>query len=334
MARARIARGDKCPKRVDADLAAIEAALARALAAVERVEEAERILDALDAEASTRTGSTEHGALDGEGALLRAAAVARSVATLRRAEAAMLAARTAEEEANRHKAAFLATVSHELRTPLTAVVGYSAMLELTLAGHGLAEEAADAAQIARSSQQLIAIVNDLLDAAQLGAAKVPLNPAWIELGPLVADVVAQVSPLAAPGVVVSTEVRPGLGLVGDETRLRQVMINLVGNAVKFTGAGRVVVSARETHDGVEISVADTGIGIAPYELPHVFEAFHQAESSAWRRYGGTGLGLAIAKQLVDLHGGTIRAESRVGFGTTMTVVLPVPLSGAVALNAT
>jgi signal transduction histidine kinase len=338
LARARLRRGDADPEAIDAELAAAESALARVLAAIEQVEEAERILDRVSGggggDVATIVSRLGPNPLDGQGAVARAAAVARTVAALRLTEAAAVAARAAAEDAHRVKSALLTTTTHELRTPLTAIIGYASLLEGSLGAVGRDSDARDAAQITRSAEHLNALVNDLLDAAKIQAGKLTLHVEGVDLGTLVAEVVAQMSPVGdAKGISLKTDVPAALQVAADALRLRQVLFNLVGNAVKFTDRGTVTVTARPIVGGVEVTVADTGIGISPEALPHVFDEFRQADAATTRRFGGTGLGLSIARRLVELHGGTIRANSTPGAGSTFTVMLPVSVAPAGALAA-
>ncbi len=239
--------------------------------------------------------------------------------------AALRTAKEAAEAADRLKSGFLSTMSHELRTPLNAILGYA---ELLLGGFGgplSPDQAGDVRQIVVGAERLLALVNDVLDLARIEAGGVELEPETVALREAVADVAAELAPQAsAKGLSVVADVPDGLVARVDRRRLHQVLLNLAGNAVKFTERGEVRFSARPVADGVEVAVADTGIGISPQSLPHVFDEFRQAESGTTRRFGGTGLGLAIVRKLVEAHGGSVRAESSPGVGSTFTVVLPAP----------
>nr|MBA3414953.1 HAMP domain-containing histidine kinase [Chloroflexia bacterium] len=241
----------------------------------------------------------------------------------KRVEAELRAAKEAAEEANRLKSAFLSTMSHELRTPLNAVVGYAHLLLDGLDGPLTPRQAEDVERIAEGGAHLMSLIDDVLDLSRIEAGALDLEPERVLLEEVVSQVVAQVGPqAAAKGLVVAVAVPAGLVVEADPQRLRQVLLNLVGNAVKFTERGGVTISARATAAGLECAVADTGIGIAPEIVPHVFDEFRQADSSTTRRYGGSGLGLAITKRLVELHGGTVGVASEPGVGTTFTVRLP------------
>jgi PAS domain S-box-containing protein len=253
----------------------------------------------------------------------------QDVTERKRAEAELRAAKEAAEEASRLKSGFLSTMSHELRTPLTAIMGYA---ELMLGAKLGPIEEADAAQISRSARHLLALVDDLLDLSRIEAGRLELAPEEVDLAGVVARVVAEVVPLAAAkGLSLTVDAPAGLPRVrADPVRLRQLLLNLAGNAVKFTERGTVTLTARCAAGGVEVAVADTGIGIAPEALTHIFDEFRQADSSTTRRYGGSGLGLAIAHRLAQMHGGAITVESTQGAGSTFTLWLPAQSAGVAA----
>lgn len=243
----------------------------------------------------------------------------------RTAEGALRTAKEAAEEASYLKSTFLATVSHELRTPMTAILGYTDLL-LEEPRDALTErQREDVRTIAWGGQRLLRLINDLLDLSKIEAGRLDLDVRTVNLGEIMAQVMPDIGMQAsAKGVWLDIDAPPQLSsIVGDAHRLRQVLLNLTGNAVKFTARGRVGVTVRDRGEaGVEITVADTGIGISPEALPLVFEEFRQADPGATRKYGGTGLGLPIARKLVELHGGTIQLASVAGAGTTVTVALP------------
>jgi len=239
------------------------------------------------------------------------------------------AARAESERQSRMKDEFLATLSHELRTPLNAILGWSQILRA--GGGGAAHDADDVRQglevIERNARAQTKIIEDLLDMSRIIAGKVRLDVQRVPLAPAIEAAVETVRPAAvAKGVRLQVVLDPHAGPVSaDPARLQQVFWNLLSNSVKHTGrGGRVQVLLERVNSHLEVSVIDDGEGVSPEFLPHVFDRFRQADSSAARRHGGLGLGLSIVKQLVELHGGTVRAKSPgVGKGATFTVTLPL-----------
>jgi signal transduction histidine kinase/CheY-like chemotaxis protein len=234
------------------------------------------------------------------------------------------AARSEAERASRLKDEFVATLSHELRTPLSAILGWA---------HILREPAIEPDQIRagvevieRNARAQAQIIEDLLDMSRIIAGQIRLDVQQVDLADVVESALGTVRPAAeAKGIRLHTLVDPKVGAVrGDPQRLQQIVWNLLSNAIKFTPKdGRVEVSIARVNSHVEIAVADTGQGIRSEFLPHVFDRFRQADGSTTRRHSGLGLGLSIVKQLVELHGGTIRAKSAgAGQGATFTVELP------------
>ncbi len=229
------------------------------------------------------------------------------------------------QEANRAKDEFLMTLSHELRTPMTAILGWSRMLPAMSPDDPLFREAI--ASIAGGAQLQARLIDDILDVSRIVSGKLRLTPETFEIAHVVMNAVDAVAPTAAAkNITMTTSLTPALGsMVADATRLQQVIWNLLANAVKFTPRhGSVTVSARRTSSQIEISVSDTGEGIDPQFLPHIFEPFRQAESPQTRSHGGLGLGLSIVRYIAEAHGGTVAAKSEGrGKGTTFTVTLPV-----------
>ncbi|MBV8855406.1 MAG: response regulator [Acidobacteria bacterium] len=254
----------------------------------------------------------------------REAALQAEVDARTRALAREKAAREEAEEANHLKDEFLATVSHELRTPLTAILGWSNML---LAKNLDDEARARALEIIhRNAQAQNQLISDLLDVSRIISGKLRLDLRTVELSPIIEAAVEATRPAAeTKGVQLNTSLDPHAGPVnGDADRLQQVVWNLLTNAIKFTPeGGRIEVKSEIVGPRVEVTVHDTGIGIAPEFLPHIFDRFRQADPGTNRIHGGMGLGLSIVRQLVELHGGAIRAESEgEGKGATFTVSLP------------
>jgi signal transduction histidine kinase len=239
-------------------------------------------------------------------------------------------ARREAEEASALKDQFLMTVSHELRTPLTAIAGWARMLVDGL----VSDERKDAAlkTIERNAQTQTRLIDDLLDVSSISSGKMQLELQEMRVADLLQLVADAIKPAAAAkNIRLDLAIDPDVATVhGDPERLQQVMSNLVSNAVKFTSAGgRVSVTAVAARGYVEITVSDSGIGIAPDFLPYVFDRFRQADSSPARRYGGLGLGLSIVRSLVEMHGGTISARSEGHHqGATFTVRLPVGATAA------
>ncbi|MBK7830646.1 HAMP domain-containing sensor histidine kinase [Nannocystis sp.] len=234
-------------------------------------------------------------------------------------------ARAAADAANRSKTEFLRHVSHELRTPLNSVLGYSELVHEELSERGQTEIAGEVAQISRASQQLLALLKDLLDVSRIEAEAIQLEVVEVELAVLLAQVRETVRPLvAANHNTLDVVVAPGLPRVAtDERRLMQVLLNLVSNACKFTDHGRIFVAAELGDDGVLLQVRDTGIGMSETQRSRIFEPFVQVHPSAERRHQGTGLGLSLSRQIVRSLGGTIDVASVPGGGTTFTVRLPL-----------
>ncbi|WP_437944956.1 PAS domain-containing protein [Sorangium sp. So ce296] len=247
------------------------------------------------------------------------------------------AARSEAERANRLKDEFLSTVSHELRTPLTSILGWSHLLRRrsSCEDEDLCKGLAVIDRNARAQAQLI---EDLLDMGRITSGKLRLDVQPLDLHDVVSAAVSSAAPSAeAKRIQLEQISSPAVGVTrGDPSRLQQVVWNLLSNAIKFTPeGGSVQVKVSRAGDHVEITVSDTGEGIKPEFLPHVFERFRQADASTTRRHGGLGLGLAIVKHLVELHGGAVRATSAgVGEGATFTVELPLGVAHASADGAT
>ncbi len=240
------------------------------------------------------------------------------------------AARLEAERSNRIKDEFLATLSHELRSPLNAILGWVQILKLKPPAPEVLGQALDALE--RNSQAQARLIEDLLDMSRIVSGKFRLDVQTVELAPLIRTTVESLLPAAqAKHIAVQQVLDPLAGPVkGDPNRLQQIVWNLLSNAVKFTPkAGKVQVHLERVNSHCEISVSDTGIGITPEFLPHVFERFRQQDATTTRHEGGLGLGLAIVKQLVEHHGGSVSASSPgPGQGATFTVCLPIAIAAA------
>jgi signal transduction histidine kinase/CheY-like chemotaxis protein len=234
------------------------------------------------------------------------------------------AARAEAERANRVKDEFVAMVSHELRTPLNAILGWSHLLTQSEITPDMVRRGSEV--IARNTRVQAQLISDLLDVSGILSGKLRLRIEQLQPADVLVDAVDAVQPTAREkGVAIRLDLADDVGsLAADPSRLQQIVANLLWNAIKFTPRdGAVTVRLRKTGSHVEITVSDTGLGIAPEFLPHLFERFQQASPSISRRFGGLGLGLSIVKYLVTLHGGTVRAESEgEGRGATFTVLLP------------
>ncbi|MBK9964917.1 MAG: response regulator [Holophagales bacterium] len=229
------------------------------------------------------------------------------------------------DQASRLKTTFLSSMSHELRTPLNSVIALSGVLGRRLAGKIPVEEHGYLAVIERNGRHLLSLINDILDLARIEAGREELFDETFSVKEVAGELVEMLEAEAAgKGIALSSTVGDGLPLVtSDRTKCRHILQNLLGNAVKFTEAGRVEVSARATSDLLSISVTDTGIGIAADRLGVIFDEFRQADESTARTYGGTGLGLAIAKKYADLLRGSLEVVSTPGRGSTFTLTLPL-----------
>ncbi len=254
------------------------------------------------------------------------------VSQRRQMEQALVEAKNRAERAVEAKSAFLANMSHEIRTPMNSIIGYAELM----AESGLSEPQRDnLKQVDKSARALLRLLNDILEAARLERGAVELETEVFDLQALCIDALDLFRPEARrKGLALSLDWRlPGEQVTGDPFRLRQILLNLLGNAVKFTEQGTVTCCVGQHEQMIEISVVDTGIGIAQDRLAHIFEPFVQANASMGRRYGGTGLGTSIVRELVTLMDGTIDVHSTPGEGTRFVVRLPLPIATP-DLNAT
>jgi signal transduction histidine kinase len=229
------------------------------------------------------------------------------------------------EVASRHKSEFLANMSHELRTPLNAIIGFTRIVMRRSQDKLEPQQVENLEKILASGQHLLALINSILDLAKVEAGRIEVNPGEIALLLVLEHCARTVEPLVkADAVTLLKEFDGALPqMVADEEKLRQIVINLLSNAAKFTARGSIRLQAHASNGSVAIAVADTGIGIAPDKLEVIFEEFAQADASSTRVYGGTGLGLTIARRLARLMGGEITAESVLGSGSKFTLTLPL-----------
>ncbi|MEP6494776.1 MAG: response regulator [bacterium] len=270
---------------------------------------------------------------DSSGAVMFGVAAFTDITERRRAAVAIHAARVAAEEATAAKSAFLANMSHEIRTPLNGILG---LAELLLDSNMSTEERRSVGLIISSGETLLHVINDILDFSKIEAHQLDIEQTDVDLASIVESTARLLmTKAAAQGIDVITDIADNIppNMIGDPTRLRQVLTNLVGNAVKFTARGEVVVKLETVENTgerpgvlrVQFSVSDTGTGIPADKLDTIFEAFHQADATTTRRYGGTGLGLSISKRLVELMGGTIGVESTLGVGTVFHFEVSLPV---------
>jgi signal transduction histidine kinase len=232
-------------------------------------------------------------------------------------------------EASRHKSEFLTNMSHELRTPLNAVIGFSDVLDQGMVGALNAKQQEFVRDIRASGKHLLDLINDILDLAKVEAGRMELQATAFDLPASLQAALALVRERATRhGIELALEIDPVVGTIqADERKVRQVVLNLLSNAVKFTpDGGRVRVTAGRSGEGIEVSVSDTGVGIAPEDQAAVFEEFRQVGRDMARKQEGTGLGLALARRFVELHGGTMTLASAPGAGSTFTFTLPKALS--------
>jgi signal transduction histidine kinase len=263
------------------------------------------------------------------------AAIASAIRNARLYEATK-AARAEAIDASRAKSQFLANMSHELRTPLNAIIGYTEMLQEEAADSGQQQLLADLGRIRESSRYLLELINGVLDLAKIEAGRMDVFVETFDVRGLLDEIAGTVRPLVDKrGNTLEVGIEDGLGtMTSDVTKVRQMLLNLLSNASKFTEEGTIRLSAkRAREDGrewLDFVVADTGIGMSAEQSEKVFDAFAQADSSTTRRYGGTGLGLAITRQFCEMLGGSISLRTRPAMGTTFTIRLPSEVAAAPA----
>jgi PAS domain S-box-containing protein len=265
-----------------------------------------------------------------DGSFRRLIGAMQDISARKRAERALIEAKEDAEAATRAKSAFLATMSHEIRTPLNGVLG---MAQALAAGPLAADQREQLDVIRQSGETLLTVLNDLLDLSKIEAGRLELEEADFDIGAVAKGVHAAFSAIAEQrGLVFDLKVTSGAAGVylGDATRVRQVLTNLISNALKFTEAGRVTVTVGRKRGALTLTVVDTGIGISRDQQASLFQKFAQADTSTTRRFGGSGLGLAICRELAELMGGRIDVESAEGEGSTFVATLPLRRQGPVA----
>jgi signal transduction histidine kinase len=229
--------------------------------------------------------------------------------------------------ANENKSQFVASMSHELRTPLNAIIGLTEMMVKNATRFGTEKAQEPLQRVNRAGTHLLGLINQVLDLSKIEAGKLELNPQTVQLAPLIKEVIGTAGQLAEKNKNrLIVEAQENLGaLKADPMRLKQILLNLLSNACKFTKEGEVALRVRKVADGrewVELAVADTGIGMTAEQQAKLFQDFTQADSLTARRYGGTGLGLAITRKLARMMGGDVTVTSEAGKGSMFTVRLP------------
>jgi PAS domain S-box-containing protein len=264
---------------------------------------------------------------DAAGQLTHFIGVQTDATARKQLELELVAALEAAQAGIRTKTLFLAMMSHELRTPLQAVLGYADFLLNAPPGSLTPEQRDDVGFIRQGAGRMVTLIEQLLDLSRMEAGRLDLAAGPVDLETILEQVRQDIAPVVtAKGLELTIDLPASLPpVLGDAVRLRQVLLNLIGNAVKFTDVGSVRVSAALAAGGVAVAVRDTGIGISEEALPFIFEEFRQVDGSFTRRYGGAGLGLAIARKLAEQMGGSIDVESSLGAGSAFTVWLPADL---------
>jgi Signal transduction histidine kinase len=243
-------------------------------------------------------------------------------------------ARAAAEQANQAKSAFLANMSHELRTPLNAIIGFTRIVRRKAEGIMPDKQTENLDKVLTSADHLLNLINTVLDIAKIEAGRMDVMAANFRVAPLIDLCCNTAQPLLRSGVILEKSVDERVSSIySDQDKIRQIMLNLLSNAAKFTHEGKIVVSAAQDGENLRIAVEDTGIGISDEALPRIFKEFQQADSSTTRQYGGTGLGLSISRNLARLLGGDITVVSELGKGSTFTAVIPMQFKNVVVQAA-
>lgn len=251
--------------------------------------------------------------------------LAHEVGLRRKVEGELIQAKEDAESANRVKSAFLAGMSHELRTPLNSIIGFTGIILNELAGPLNLEQKKQLKMLKGSAHHLLNLINDVLDISKIEAGELKVSCAAFSMRDMVNQVAESLKPLAEQkGVSLTVEIAPDVDtLDSDERRIRQVLINVVNNAVKFTETGEVRITCRTRNSRIEVAVKDSGIGIKDEDMDKLFQPFQQLDTGTSRRYEGTGLGLSVCKRILDMLGGDIHVKSQLGKGSTFTFTVPL-----------
>ena len=238
------------------------------------------------------------------------------------------------EEASQLKSQFLANVNHELRTPVSAIIGYARLVLRATQGQISQLQTENLQDLLHNAERLLNQIDSLLEFSKIEAGKMEVHVQLVNVDEVIQGAISTIEPIVnGGGVRIIREIAPDIpDLSTDREKLRQILLNLLDNAVKFTERGEIKITASQQNGSLKLVVSDTGIGIEKEELNQVFEEFHRGDSSSSKKYRGTGLGLAIAKKFVNLLGGDISVESEVGRGSVFTVMLPLDRGESVSLG--
>jgi len=247
---------------------------------------------------------------------------------IRRRTAEIQTMNTQLRESTRHKSQFLANVNHELHTPVSAIISYARLILRKTEGQMPQSQRDNLQDLHRTAERLLQLINSLLDLAKIEAGRMEIRVEPVQVDELINGAASTIEPILKQDQVrLVREIEPDLPTMNtDREQLRQIILNLLGNAAKFTENGEIKVSAFQQNGSIKLTVSDTGVGIEKKDLNQIFEEFHQGDKSNGGNHGGTGLGLAIVKRSLKLLGGEIAVESEVGKGSTFTVTLPLDLS--------